>query len=267
MNLPPILYFPHGAGPMPLLGEPNHQNLVGFLKAFAQQVPRHKAIVIISAHWEESQVTVNTATSPSLLYDYYGFPAPAYDIPYPTKGSAELASRVTSLLDENGIGANKTDQRGWDHGVFVPLKIMYPNGDIPCVQLSLESNLDPSKHIAIGRALAKLREEGVMILGSGSSFHNMSLVNGVTVADQEQSVQFDDWLKESVLLGNEQSELALARLVDWKQAPYALFSHPREEHLLPLQVCLGAAIESAAMATVAYEEFFMGVKVSAFSWV
>lgn len=265
-DVAPILYFPHGAGPMPLLGEPNHRKMVDFLSAFAGQIRKPAAIVIISAHWEEERVTINDSSKPGLLYDYHGFPERAYRIEYPTCGSASLAKRLIDILNAAGIENDQLTNRGWDHGVFVPLKIMYPLGDVPCVQLSLETSLDPAKHIAIGRAIAKLRQDNILILGSGSSFHNMSLVSGVTPTDREKSVCFDNWLKESVLVGNSDPQVAADRLVNWKSAPSARFSHPREEHLIPLHVCLGAALESVAEASIPYEEYFMGVKVSAFRW-
>ncbi|MGZ8881699.1 MAG: DODA-type extradiol aromatic ring-opening family dioxygenase, partial [Methylosarcina sp.] len=171
--LSPVLFIPHGGGPLPLLGDKEHQTLVHFLQEIAPSLGRPSAIVLISAHWEENIATITSGPSPSLIYDYYGFPEETYRIQYPAPGSPGLADKIFRLLQQSGISTRLDDQRGFDHGLFVPLKIMFPRVDIPCVQLSLVNNLDPATHIGIGKALAELRKDKVLIIGSGFSFHNL----------------------------------------------------------------------------------------------
>jgi 4,5-DOPA dioxygenase extradiol len=172
-DLSPVLFIPHGGGPLPLLGDPGHQQLVDFLQGIPARIPTPAAICVISAHWEESIATITSGASPSLIYDYYGFPESAYGIQYPAPGSPSLAEEIFAAFQKNSIVANLDEQRGFDHGLFVPLKLMFPDAGIPCVQLSLLSNLNPSDHIAIGKALRPLRRENVLFIGSGFSFHNM----------------------------------------------------------------------------------------------
>jgi aromatic ring-opening dioxygenase catalytic subunit (LigB family) len=195
---------------------------------------RPKAVLIVSAHWEEVLPTVSTAPQPGMLFDYYGFPPHTYQLSYPAAGSPALAAKVKTLLATAGIACGTDDKRGFDHGVFVPMLMIDPAADLPVVMLSLQQDLDPARHLAIGRALAPLRDQGVLILGSGSSFHNLrTYFNGAP----EQAAEFDHWLTETSTTpaGREQ------RLTDWAQAPSAKACHPREEHLLPLMVAAGAA--------------------------
>ena len=195
---------------------------------------RPKAILMISAHWEEERVTVSTAAQPDMLFDYYGFPAHTYQLRYAADGSPELAEQVLSLLTEAGIEAGTDDQRGFDHGVFVPMLKIDPEASLPLVMLSLRQDLDPARHLAIGAALAPLRDQGVLIIGSGSSFHNLrTYFNGVP----EAAEQFDQWLTATA----ENPEGREDRLIDWQSAPAARACHPREEHLIPLMVAAGAA--------------------------
>lgn len=262
-----VLYIPHGAGPMPLLGEPHHHSLVAFLERFSTENRKPDAIVVISAHWETQNLKINCVDQHSMLYDYNGFPPAAYQLQYPASGDQQLGEFVSATLEARGFSVEKETSRGLDHGVFVPLKIMYPAADIPVIQLSLLNSLDPSQHILIGQALAELDDKNVLILGSGSSFHNMNLVSGVTPFDQQKSEAFDQWLvstcTESALTWSDKEQ----RLINWQQAPEALFSHPREEHLIPLHVCFGAAKGKDLTASVVFSELFMGVKVSAIHWV
>lgn len=153
-KLSPVLYIPHGGGPLPLLGDLGHQNLIQFLKSIPDSLGSPSAILVISAHWEQQEVTVTSGSLPSLIYDYSGFPAESYEIKYPVNGEPALAENITSLLKLNGITAHLDDQRGFDHGLYVPLKIMYPKANIPCVQISLVNNLDAETHIKIGQALS-----------------------------------------------------------------------------------------------------------------
>ena len=191
-------------------------------------------------------VTVTTHPTPELIYDYYGFPPESYAINYPCAGEPELAGKVAQVIRAAGIDVAEDPKRGLDHGVFVPLKIMYPDADIPCVQLSLINSLDAAVHIRIGEALANLDYDDLLILGSGFSFHNMRAFFAVdTLQSRTMNQGFEDWLKE-VLSSSSISETdRQEKLENWEQAPGARFCHPREEHLLPLHVCYGAAGRAA----------------------
>ena len=156
-----------------MLGDKGHQDMIAFIEKVTPMLIKPSAILVISAHWEADKPSITCGASPSLLYDYYGFPKEAYNIKYPASGSPELANKVFNLLKSASIEANLDDRRGFDHGLFVPLKMMYPDADIPCVQLSLVNSLQPEAHILIGKALAGLRKDNVLIIGSGLSFHNL----------------------------------------------------------------------------------------------
>jgi len=213
--------------------------------------------LVVSAHWEESVPTVMSASKPPMLYDYYGFPPESYRITWPAPGSPQLAARVREALGAAGIATAEDTQRGFDHGAFVPLKLMYPAAEIPTVQLSLKTGLDPREHIAIGKALAPLRDQGVFIVGSGMSFHNMrAFRDGSRSPD---AALFDDWLKVAVTQGASERNALLA---DWAKAPGARYSHPREEHLLPLMVMAGAAGEDRGQHAFSGTSF--GLPISAF---
>jgi aromatic ring-opening dioxygenase catalytic subunit (LigB family) len=221
------------------------------LREYIQHLPigfpqRPKALLVISAHWEEAVPTVQTGQKPPMLYDYYGFPKEAYELTWPAPGSPETAGRVRELLSQNKIQSGEDASRGFDHGNFVVTKLMYPDADIPTLQLSLTSDLDPKRLLDIGRALAPLRNEGVLILGSGFSYHNMRGFMRAQRGDPgpiEDSKLFDDWLYETLDRPPSERE---TRLIEWAKAPRARECHPREEHLLPLMVCVGAAENSKA---------------------
>jgi aromatic ring-opening dioxygenase catalytic subunit (LigB family) len=199
---------------------------------------------------------VTTSAAPPLLYDCYGFPPHTDELKWPAPGAPELASRVRYLLSGAGFESGEDGQRGFDHGVFVPLKLSYPEAQVPTVQLSLRAGLDPAEHLAMGRALAPLRDEGVFLVGSGMSYHNMRHFN--TRPAHEPSVRFDAWLGEVAPLEASKRDAALAA---WTQAPSARECHPREEHLLPLMVTAGAALEDRGKAV--FRDEVMGVAVSA----
>jgi aromatic ring-opening dioxygenase catalytic subunit (LigB family) len=213
--------------------------------AFLQDLPRSvgmpfRSVLMVSAHWEEPNFTVMTHPQPPLLFDYYGFPAHTYQIQYPAPGLPALAKRVTQLLESAGIPNGTDATRGMDHGNFVPMAVMFPKADMPVVQLSLKRGLDPAQHLALGRALAPLRDEGVLIVGSGFSFHNLRMYGPAAAVP---SAQFDAWLQEAVVEGPvaRRSE----KLNAWETAPSARLAHPREEHLIPLMVSAGAAEQEA----------------------
>jgi aromatic ring-opening dioxygenase catalytic subunit (LigB family) len=257
----PVVFIPHGGGPMPVLNEPSHAELNAFLRNLGQSLPTPKAILVVSAHWETNTVQMTAQAEPGLLFDYYGFPAEAYTLQYNAPGDPQLAADIQQLLQQHNINSQLNTQRDWDHGVFIPLLLMYPQGNIPVVQISLLNNLDPQKHIALGEALSALREQGVLILGSGLSFHNMqAFFNGGAA---NASGQFDQWLS-TTLCGELDFAAQKNTLQHWQQAPYARYCHPREEHLLPLHVCLGASAGDKCHRP--YHAQLLGATVSAFVW-
>lgn len=250
----PVLYVSHGGGPcfwMDLshtFGEGAFDELRAYfetLLADLKEAP--KAILMVTAHWEEDVATVSTAANPAMLFDYYGFPEHTYHLSYPAPGDPDLAHKVVQLLGEAGIEAATNQTRGFDHGVFVPMLIIDPETQIPVVMMSLRKDLDPAAHIAIGKALAPLRDEGVLMIGSGSSYHNLREFIGV--AGREGSVRFDRWLTEAVT--QEDAQLRNKLLEAWESAPAARMCHPREEHLLPLMVAAGAAQNDRGQQTLA----------------
>lgn len=236
-----VLYVSHGGGPLPLLGDVNHQALVAQLQDMAKRMQRPQAIIVFSAHWEANEVNITSSLQPELIYDYSGFAPESYHIQYPAPGAPKLATQVAQSLQQAGISVHLNADRGFDHGVFVPLKIMFPQADIPVIQVSLLDSLDADAHLRIGEALAKLEIDNLLLLGSGFSFHNMrAFFNQSKEADVHNQV-FEAWLKDTMQSAALSEEERRQRLVAWAQAPSARFCHPREEHLLPLHICYGLA--------------------------
>lgn len=230
-----------------------------FLKNMHQTVgTRPKAIVIISGHWTEDQFTVSSGEHPSLIYDYTGFPPHTYALTYPVPGHPALAQRIVDLLMAADIRAGQDPQRGFDHGVFIPFKLVYPAADIPVVQLSMKKGLDPVEHLHAGLALQALRDEGVLIVGSGMSFHNM---RGYNPAFTDASVRFDNWLTDTLQAPTAQRN---ALLIDWEKAPDARQVQPHPDHLLPLMVAAGAA--GADVGRKIFEDKVMEVVVSGYAF-
>ena len=217
-----------------------------------------RAILLVSGHWEERTFTVHAGPRPELLFDYYGFPPHTYKLRWDAPGAPDVAERARALLDEAGFATGVETKRGWDHGVFVPMKVADPFADIPLAQLSLRADLDPADHIKAGQALAPLRDEGVLIVGSGMSFHNLRAYGAPGVL--EVSARFDDALVDAAT--DPDPAHRMARLADWEALPHARFSHPREEHLLPLMVAAGAGVEDDA--THDFRDTVLGSIVSAF---
>jgi aromatic ring-opening dioxygenase catalytic subunit (LigB family) len=216
--------------------------MIHCLKTIATQLEKPSAILLISAHWEAAVPTVTAAANPPLLYDYSGFPPAAYEITYPCSGHPLLAEEVQQVLVQAGIPAQLDHRRGFDHGLFVPLKIMFPAADIPCVQLSLINHLNPSAHLKLGQALQALKNQQVLVIGSGFSFHNMQAFFAPETGDaQAQNAAFQNWLCETCASTTLSEEERTQRLISWETAPFARFCHPREEHLIPLFVCYGLA--------------------------
>jgi aromatic ring-opening dioxygenase catalytic subunit (LigB family) len=244
----PTYFIPHGGGPCffmdwTLMGGPadTWKATEAWLRGIAQSLPeRPKAIVVVSGHWEEPAFTASTAAHPSMIYDYTGFPPHTYQLQYPAPGAPELAARIVELLTAAGLPARTDPSRGFDHGIFIPFLLIFPDADIPVVPLSLKQDLDPAEHLAAGKALSALRDEGVLIVGSGMSYHNMRAFR--TPAATQGSEIFDKWLTSAV--AEPDPALRRDKLAHWQDGPAARDAHPREEHLIPLMVAAGAASEA-----------------------
>lgn len=259
-----ILYLPHGGGPLPLMGDPGHAGLTAWLRSVPELLGRPEAVVLVSAHWEEPTPTVQTSARPSLLFDYGGFPPETYDYRYPAPGHPDLAERVVQLLEHAELRPGRDERRGFDHGMFVPMLLMYPDATVPTVQLSLAASLDPATHLATGEALRDLADEGVAVVGSGLSFHNMRVLGSADEESRERSRRFDDWLVATCTDADLDGPERAQRLIGWEAAPEARFSHPRAEHLVPLHVCAGAA--GLAPGRAVYRDELLGKRVSAVLW-
>ena len=258
-------FLSHGGGPMPLLGDPGHARLVSYLKEWPLAMAEPpKALVLFSAHWEEREPTVIASEHPPLLFDYSGFPPETYKYSYPAPGSPELAERVRGLLEGAGVVARATTARGWDHGVFVPLMLSFPEATTPIVQVSLLASADPKQHWELGRALRPLRDEGIAIVGSGSSYHNMRGFFGQLPDVAQASAAFDAWVCGAVAEPAGRQE----RVMGWEGAPSARECHPprAEEHLLPLFVVAGAAHDDEEGVRAFGEADFMGAGVTMSAW-
>jgi len=237
--------------------------MVDFMIQLPSQLIKPDAILVISAHWEESAATLLGAKNPPMFYDYYGFPEQAYEITYPATGNPELADRIASLLQKNSIPARIDPKRGFDHGLFIPLKLMYPEANIPALQLSLLRGLNPAAHIALGKALRELMNENILVIGSGFSFHNQIAFFGQAFgAPDNANEAFQNWLIETCTGSLSQSERE-QRLTEWAKAPSARYCHPREEHLLPLHVCQGMA---GKPGKVIFDDQILGKRGLAFLW-
>lgn len=260
----PVVFLPHGGGPWPFVdigwNLQDADALAAYLKSI-KALPKTppKALLVISAHWEERVPTVMTSSAPPMFYDYYGFPAASYQIKWPAPGDPALAKRVQDLLGAAGLPSATDSERGFDHGTFVPLKLTYPDAEVPTVQLSLKAGLDPAEHLAIGRALAPLRDEGVFIIGSGMTFHNLRAFRDPR--SQPVAETFDAWLRDAATAEAAERD---RHLVEWAAAPAARAAHPREEHLIPLMVVAGAAGEDRGK--VAYNGTFAGLRLSAYHY-
>ena len=259
----PTWFIPHGGGPCFFMdwNPPQAWNkMAAFLKGVSATLPRRpEAILVASAHWLESGFHVTSGPQPELIYDYYGFPPHTYALRYPASGEPRLASRITELLGQANLASHADPSRGFDHGMFIPLMLMFPDADIPVVQVSLRRDLDPARHLQAGQALAPLRDEGVLILGSGMSFHNMRGYGDPRFGPI--SDQFDAWLTAAVAAETSQRQ---QMLIDWAQAPSARLSHPlrAEEHLLPLLVVAGAATDQPGQRV--FSDRVMETTLSAF---
>ena len=258
----PTYFISHGGGPWPWILDLMPGDF-GPLTRSLEAIPREvgvtpKAVLVISGHWEERAFTVQTSANPPMLYDYGGFPEFTYHLRYDAPGSPAVAERVLELLDGAGLPTARNDRRGFDHGTFVPLHVMYPDAQVPVLQLSMQHGYDVDRHLAVGRALAPLRDEGVLIVGSGFTFHNLRMMFGGGGA--EASAAFEAWLTDVLVHGpiDERTD----QIRNWASAPAARISHPAEDHLVPLFVALGA-VEGEAGVLTYHDSAFMETITSA----
>lgn len=257
MNLKrqPSFYITHGAGPCfwmdfpPPLGPHAFDKLESYFKNFLSHLPqRPDAIIVVSAHWEEAVPTISSALHPPMLFDYYGFPEHTFQLSYPAKGHPSLSNKIENLLDAAGFRCQMDSVRGFDHGVFVPMMKIDEKAEIPVVMLSLQKNLDPDFHFKMGQALAPLCDENIVIIGSGSSYHNLRhFMDGKS----EDAIAFDDWLLDAMT--TQDINLRRENLLGWEEAPKARICHPRSEHLLPLMVVAGAGYQQQSVTRSFYD--------------
>ena len=257
----PVLFISHGGGPWPFVD--GLRRMYAHTEQELRRLPerltaRPKAILVISGHWEAPKFSLATNAHPPMEYDYSGFPAHTYQIRYPAAGEPELAQHARNLLASAGIESRLDDTRGFDHGVFVPLGLMFPNADVPILMASVQSNYDPAQHLAMGRALASLRDEGVLIVGSGLTYHNMRGFG----RDESNAVatEFTHYLDQAV--ANLDAKVRWDMLRHWQRAPSARLAHPREDHLMPLLIAAGAAVEDAGR--VLFSETVMKVPMTSY---
>jgi aromatic ring-opening dioxygenase catalytic subunit (LigB family) len=259
----PTLFIPHGGGPCfwmefpPPFGPHAWDRLRGYLAGLVASLPeRPKAFLVVTAHWEADEPTVSVNPKPGMLFDYYGFPEHTYKLSYPAPGAPELGLEVKRLIEAAHLPVATDAARGFDHGVFVPFLIIDPKAEIPVVMLSLRKDLDPDFHISLGNALEPLRDQGVAIVGSGMSYHDLRhFFDG----GEGASATFDAWLDETVKAPPIERE---TRLIAWTKAPAARACHPREEHLMPLMVVVGAA--GASPGRCDFRDVIAGKTISGF---
>ena len=263
---------------MPILGDKNHDSIIYSLK---NRVPKllqlgtpnqPRAIILVTAHWSTSIPTISSGEKPSLLYDYYGFPRAAYSLKYPAEGSPAIAREIKVALEGEGLKAELDDERGWDHGVFVPLSLVAPKANVPIVQMSVLESEDPEAHLRMGAALTQLRKSNIAIVGSGfASFHNLGVMRQLMGAGPSQREQFrgisDSWnaaLTEATM--KPEKEERWKALKGWRKLPFADTMHPPNggEHFMPLLVCAGAAGDGEAAKR--YSDEFVGVEINTYYW-
>lgn len=258
----PVYFLSHGGGPWPWLDGEFRRGfawLEASLKALPAQWPEPpRAILAISGHWEEPRFTVSTAARPGMVYDYFGFPEHTYHISYPAPGSPDIAARVVELGAAAGIAIGTDPARGFDHGTFSMMQPIAPDAQIPVVSLSLRHGYDVAEHVALGAALAPLRDEGVVIMGSGLSWHNLRMFDPRAAVP---SAAFDAWLRQTLLSTDPAARIAA--LEAWEQAPAARLAHPREDHLIPLMAAVGAAGADPATCIYSQADLRGGITVSA----
>ena len=257
----PTYFISHGGGPWPWLPEMRAQ--MHTLETSLANMPKEigqtpSAILMISGHWEADDFAVMSSPAPPMVYDYGGFPPFTYQIKYASPGAPKIAERTAELLKTANLPTHLDSTRGYDHGVFAPMQVMYPAANVPLLQVAINHNYDPAQHLALGRALAPLRDEGVLIVGSGLSYHNM---RGFGPQGKHPSAQFDAWLNDAMM-----SEPAkrTTSLLNWEQAPSARLCHPQEDHFIPLMAAVGAA--ESEKATRVYHDTAVFGNITASSY-
>ena len=257
----PTYFISHGGGPWPWL--PNMRQMLATLETSLARMPAEigvtpKAICMVSGHWEQDDFAVMSSPNPGMFYDYGGFPPETYKIVYPAPGAPQIAQRTADLIAAAGLPTHLDPKQGFDHGTFAPAYVMYPKADVPIYQVSLQHGYNPAAHFALGRALAPLRDEGVLIIGSGLSYHNLRLFGpGAKVP----SAAFDGWLADAM------AQTGTARtdaLLNWESAPYARTCHAQEDHLVPLFAAIGAAEDETATRVYHDTNVFGGVTASSY---
>ena len=253
----PTYFLSHGGGPWPWLKD-LRPGVYDQLERSLQDTRRElgespRVVLMISGHWEADRFLLSSAARPPMYYDYSGFPEHTYRIRYDAPGDPELAETVRTMLERGGVSTGLDPDRGYDHGTFSLMHVLYPEARLPLVQLAMKADFDPAEHLRVGRLIAPLRDQGVLIVGSGFSFHDTrSIING---AGKHASATFDQWLDETLV--HSTPEDRSRRLIDWSNAPAARAAHPREDHLIPLMVAAGAA-EDDAGTRIYHESAFMG---------
>jgi aromatic ring-opening dioxygenase catalytic subunit (LigB family) len=253
----PTYFLSHGGGPWPWL-KAERGSTYDQLEASLHEVRRElgqgpRAVLMISGHWEAGRFLLSSAARPPMVFDYYGFPEHTYRIRYDAAGAPALAETIHAMLERGGVASGLDPQRGFDHGTFTLMHTMYPDADIPLVQLSLRADYDPAEHIKVGKLIAPLRDQGVLIVGSGLSYHDIrGMMSGAGV---EASAAFDRWLNDTLIKSSPDERRR--RLLGWSAAPAARAAHPREDHLIPLMVAVGAAGDDVG-ARIYHQTDFMG---------
>lgn len=266
-SLLPTFFLSHGGGPWPYM-EGEFRTHFAQLEAALKHVPSQldtapKAICAISGHWEERDFAVMSSPAPPMVYDFGGFPPETYQIRYASPGAPDLAQHTAGLIRAAGLPTHLDPARGYDHGVYSVLAVAWPQANVPVYQVSLRADFDPAAHLALGRALAPLRAEGVLIIGSGSSYHNLrSFFDDGPNRPREESAEFDAWLRATMAAPPPQRTDAL---LHWQTAaPHARLVQPTPDHFLPLHVALGAAESEPATLIYHQDDFFRRLSVSSF---
>jgi len=258
-----IAYFSHGGGPLPLLKDPSHQKMVQFMTDFPTLVSQPDAVVVFSAHWEENTVTIQSGKDPGLVYDYYGFPKEAYEITYPCQGQPEISQKIADLMEKEGISVELDETRPFDHGSYIPMKLMYPKANVPVIQVSLHHSLDPRVHLNMGKALRPLLKENILFIGSGFSFHNMRAFDFRGLEKEDlQNDAFQEALINLCTIEEDEAK-RWEKWTSWEKLPQARYCHPREEHLLPLLVCAGMAQKPGSKI---FDDYILGKRATAYLW-
>ena len=254
----PAVYLSHGAPPLA-----DDRVWTDELRRWSAGMPRPTAILVVSAHWEEAPLAIGATTTVPLTYDFWGFPQHYYEVRYPAPGAPDLAAQVRAMLRAPGTPVHDVPDRGLDHGAYVPLVEMYPDADVPTLQISMPT-LDPATLLGIGRALAPLRDSGVLIMGSGFTTHNLRLIDMHRAPDgppQSWSSEFDRWVDESVATGD------IDALLDFlHRGPAARVAHPRTEHFAPLFVTLGASLDDGADGRAVIDGYWYGLSKRSFQF-